>query len=93
MDCEQKTLIEELIHGKELAKQLKKQIELCSSQETRDLLAAKIVFSYEKALSLLNQSALLGETKPILESPTSFGSPRSETCDQDSYPKDIFKKR
>lgn len=93
MDLEQKNLISELIQGKELAKQLKRQIELCSSQETRDLLAAQIVLSYEKAISLLNQSAFHGETKPTIESRSPFGSPRSEICDQDSDQKDIFKKR
>lgn len=98
MDLEQKTLISELIQGRELANRLMDQLQLSSSQENRDLLVAKILSSYEKALSLLNQGAnFVGETKPITtglsESPRSFGSPTSEICDHDSNHKNVSKKR
>lgn len=93
MDIEQKTLINELTEGKELAKQLMSHLQPSSSQETRDILVGKILSSYEKALSMLNW---VGVPKPKpLESPTSFDntSPRSVIFDQDSNHRDVFKKR
>ncbi|PON76543.1 WRKY domain containing protein [Trema orientale] len=95
MDFEQKTLINELTQGKELAKQLISHLQPSSSKETRDVLVGKILSSYEKALSMLNW---VGEPK-ALESPpsmTSFentSSPRSVFYDQDSNHRDVFKKR
>lgn len=99
MDCEQRTLISELNHGKELAKQLMNHLDPSSSPETREFLIEKILSSYEKALSMMNWSACVGEPKSsinILESPCNFAisSPRSEGYDQDSKHKnDVYKKR
>lgn len=98
MDWEQSTLISELIQGKDLANQLMNQLQLSSSQEERDSLVAKLLSSYEKALSLLNQDAnFVGEAKPIttglVESPRSSGSPRSDICDHDFNHKEVSKKR
>ncbi|XP_062091437.1 probable WRKY transcription factor 46 [Humulus lupulus] len=91
-DFEQKFLINELMEGKELAKQLMGYLQPSSSHETRDVLVEKILSSYEKALSVLNWD---GETKPQESSPCSFGnnSPKSVIIDQDSNHRDVFKKR
>ncbi|KAM6600253.1 hypothetical protein CsatA_019862 [Cannabis sativa] len=94
MDFEQKTLVNELMEGKELAKQLMGHLQPSSSHEARDVLVEKILSSYEKALSVLNWD---GKSKPLaLEfSPCSFGntSPRSVIIDQDTNHRDVFKKR
>lgn len=80
-DFEQKSLINELTQGKELAKQLQAHLNVASSsQETREVLVQKILASYEKALSMLSS----GSTSVIglSESPPSLnGSPRSEDSD------------
>ncbi|KAM2280442.1 hypothetical protein ACFX1S_041167 [Malus domestica] len=103
MEWEQKSLSNELTQGKELAEQLMSHLHHSSSQETKDFLISKILFSYDKALSLLTGSGdgSDGESKHIaahesmLESPTSFGnsSPLSEISDQDCKDKNVFKKR
>ncbi|KAI5345774.1 PREDICTED: probable WRKY mRNAion [Prunus dulcis] len=100
MEWEQKTLTSELTQGKELAKQLMNYLHPSASQEKRDFLISKILFSYEKALSLLKRDVGSdGESNHIpntmLESPTSFGngSPMSEISDQDCKNKNVFKKR
>lgn len=54
-------LINELIQGKELAKQLSHHMVL-SSPETNEFLIDKIISTYQKALSMFNVG---GETKPI----------------------------
>ncbi|KAK3026579.1 hypothetical protein RJ639_041599 [Escallonia herrerae] len=86
-------IINELIQGKELANQLKNRIDTTTTYETCEFLVEKILSSYEKALSMLNWSALL-------ESPHSLAgtSPRSENydsldCLKDQKHKQVFKKR
>uniref|UniRef100_A0A2P2IU22 WRKY domain-containing protein n=1 Tax=Rhizophora mucronata TaxID=61149 RepID=A0A2P2IU22_RHIMU len=74
-DWEQKTLINELTQGKELAKQLRSQLNASSSLETRQFLLEKLLSSYERSLSMLNWSALAAEQKPsirVLEVPLSI---------------------
>ncbi|PQQ12473.1 putative WRKY transcription factor 46 [Prunus yedoensis var. nudiflora] len=101
MEWEQKTLTSELTQGKELAKQLMNHLHPSASQEKRDILISKILFSYEKAISLLKRDVgSYGEYNHIpntmLESPTSFGnssSPMSEISDQDCKNKNVFKER
>ena len=95
---EQKTLIGELIHGMELAKQLKGHLSEASSFQTREFLVQKILSSYEKALLILNWSGSvihpqqagnnnIRVTVGIPESPLSMnGSPMSD--DFDASPKD-----
>lgn len=94
MEWEQKTLTSELTQGKELAKQLMNHLHPSASQEKRDVLISKILFSYERALSLLKRDVGSdGEYNHIpnimLESP----SPMSEISDQDCKNKNVFKKR
>ncbi|XWS32062.1 hypothetical protein CRYUN_Cryun23aG0128800 [Craigia yunnanensis] len=94
MDCEQKTLLNELTQGKELTNLLRKHLHPSSSPKTRQLLVERILCSYEKALSMLYWSGFLVETKPTgstLESPGSIAnsSPGSEGSDK----KNVFKKR
>ncbi|OMO64319.1 DNA-binding WRKY [Corchorus capsularis] len=96
MDWEQKTLLNELTQGRELTNLLRKHLHPSSSPQTRQALLEKILFSYEKALSMLNCTGFVVETKPTgstLESPASViannSSPRSEGSDK----KDVIKKR
>ncbi|OMP08603.1 DNA-binding WRKY [Corchorus olitorius] len=96
MDWEQKTLLNELTQGRELTNLLRKHLHPSSSPHTRQALLEKILFSYEKALSMLNCNGFVVEAKPTgntLESPASViannSSPRSEGSDK----KDVFKKR
>ncbi|KAK9279591.1 hypothetical protein L1049_013270 [Liquidambar formosana] len=99
-EWEQKTLINELTQGKDLAKQLRTHLNPSSSNETRKFLVEKILSSYEKALSMLKWDAFVGEARPtaaaggMLESPSSLAgsSPRSEGSDRDSN-RDVYKKR
>ncbi|CAK7348750.1 unnamed protein product [Dovyalis caffra] len=102
MEWEQKTLISELTRGKELAKQLRNQLNPSSSLESRKFLVEKILSSYEKALSMLNWGALAADqpkpTMGMMESLHSFAnsSPRSEVSDQDGKEecdKNVSKKR
>lgn len=53
---EQRTLMNELIQGMELAKQLRLNLSAQSSAETREFLLQKILSSYEKALMILQWS-------------------------------------
>ncbi|GAV65788.1 WRKY domain-containing protein [Cephalotus follicularis] len=53
---EQKTLINELVQGMDLAKQLRVQLSTTSSTETKELLIQRILASYDKALSILGLS-------------------------------------
>ncbi|KAK7292787.1 hypothetical protein RJT34_15640 [Clitoria ternatea] len=108
MMCEQVGLIDELMQGKELAKQLcdhlvsstpssssSSSTTSSSSHITNEVLIEKILSSYEKALSMLNWKANVGESKAyIKESHSSFtnGSPRS-VLDPEVKHKDVFKKR
>ncbi|XWS76897.1 hypothetical protein CRYUN_Cryun01aG0217400 [Craigia yunnanensis] len=94
MDWEQKTLLNEITQGKELTSLLRKHLNPSSSPETRQVLVEKILCSYEKALSMLNWSGFVFETKltgSTLESPGSIAnsSPGSEGSDK----KDVSKKR
>lgn len=76
MEMEQRSLVNELKQGKELAKQLRNHLNPSSSEETRQFLVEKILSSYEKALSLLNWAPLVLETQPPAVNPT-LGSPQS----------------
>ncbi|GKU89167.1 hypothetical protein SLEP1_g3339 [Rubroshorea leprosula] len=100
-DLEPKNLLNELIQGRELAKQLQFHLNApTSSKESRELLLQRILVSYEKALSILmncgtSAAAEVQPTGPIrmVESPP---SPRSEDSDRDvkdSEAKDTPKKR
>ncbi|KAF8379670.1 hypothetical protein HHK36_029114 [Tetracentron sinense] len=101
-DCERKTLVNELIQGRELVKQLRVHLN-SSSHETAEFLVEKIISSYEKALHILKRGGSVGEPQPtgghtgMSESPRSLSdSPRSEDSDPDSKDqdhKDASKKR
>lgn len=105
MDLEQETLVKEISQGRELANQLKNHLDtISSSPQTCEFLLEKILSSYEKALSMLNWNALVGEQLPrlktTLDPPNSLSdgtSQGSEKIDQDSRDdqtqKDVFKKR
>ncbi|XVF12626.1 hypothetical protein REPUB_Repub08aG0135200 [Reevesia pubescens] len=97
-EWEQRSLINALTQGRELARQLQVHLNSpSSSHETHELLVEKIQASYEKALSMLNcnittsfqtadqpqaSSGVLAIT--MSESPPSrSGSPRSEDSDRD----------
>ncbi|CAA2968650.1 probable WRKY transcription factor 53 [Olea europaea var. sylvestris] len=96
-----KTVISELTQGRELANQLKNQIYPANSREACGSLVEKILSSYEKALSLLNCMAVLGETSPvsaaILESRNSLvGTPTSEGSNpfsKEQNQREVFKRR
>ncbi|KAF2312178.1 hypothetical protein GH714_028390 [Hevea brasiliensis] len=104
-DWQQKTLVNELTLGRELARQLQIHLNVpSSSRETREMLVQKIQASYEKALSMLNLSSSTTEPNPrgsvaigLSESRHSLsGSPRSEDSDRDFKdldPKDGSRKR
>ena len=94
-EWEQRSLVNHLTQGRELARQLQVYLNVpssSSSHETRELLVQKIQASYEKALSMLNCNitSLAAELQPsgiairMSESPPSrSGSPRSEDSDRD----------
>lgn len=79
---EQKTLIDELTEGMELAKQLRGNL---GSAERSEVLVQRILSSYEKALLILKWSGSMGQAQASgvpPESPISInGSPRSEDFD------------
>ncbi|XP_027353072.1 probable WRKY transcription factor 53 [Abrus precatorius] len=94
------SLINELIQGKELAKQLSNHLVSSSpsSHETNEFLIEKILSSYEKALTVLNTGTVVGETMTtsgnMMDSHCSTnGSPRSEVVDRELEHKSVFKKR
>ncbi|KAG4938070.1 hypothetical protein AAZX31_16G024800 [Glycine max] len=103
MKCELVGLIDELMQGKELAKQLCDHLvslSSSSSHETNEVLIEKILSTYEKALAMLNCKANVGESKAningsMMDSPCSFtnGSPKSEVMEPEIKNKDVFKKR
>lgn len=81
---EEKTLINELIQGMELTKQLRVHLNAKSSTETRELLLQRILSSYDKALLILKWSESIGQPQPaapltgLPKSPVSGdGSPQS----------------
>lgn len=85
---EQKTLVNELIEGMELAKQLRAHLGTTASTETNEALVQKILTSYEKALLVLKWSGSTGQTPTagaitaVPGSPLSInGSPRSDELD------------
>ncbi|XP_071725211.1 probable WRKY transcription factor 46 [Rutidosis leptorrhynchoides] len=67
ISMDQKSLINELRQGKELANQLKNHLNPCSRNETRQFLVEKILSTYENAISLLNNS-----TSTVPAPPPSF---------------------
>ncbi|RDY00888.1 putative WRKY transcription factor 30 [Mucuna pruriens] len=102
MKCEQAGLIDELVQGKELAKQLSDHLFLApssSSHETNEVLIEKILSTYEKALAMLNWKANVGESKAnnggMMDSLSSFtnGSPKREALEPVVKHKDVSKKR
>ncbi|GFS32153.1 WRKY family transcription factor [Actinidia rufa] len=81
---EQKSLINELAQGLELAKQLQIHLNVSSSShETRELLVHKILNSYDKALSILKFKASAAEPQPELSLRSLAGSSNSEDSDFD----------
>ncbi|TKY64051.1 WRKY transcription factor 41 [Spatholobus suberectus] len=107
MKCEQVGLIDELMQGKELAKQLSDHLvsssspsSPSSSHETNEVLIEKILSSYEKALAMLNWKANnVRESKAnngsTMDSHCSFtnGSSKSDVMEPEVKHKDVFKKR
>ncbi|KAK7389837.1 hypothetical protein VNO78_25132 [Psophocarpus tetragonolobus] len=100
MKCEQVCLIDELMQGKELAKQLCDHLVSSSSHETNEVLIEKILSTYEKALAMLNCKANVGESKAnnsgsMNDSHSSFtnGSPKREGMEPEVNHKDVCKKR
>ncbi|XVE58405.1 hypothetical protein DITRI_Ditri04bG0167200 [Diplodiscus trichospermus] len=108
-EWEQRSLMNELTQGRELARQLQLYLNMpssSSSHETPELLVQKIQASYEKALSMLNSNVTSSAAEPqpsglairMSESPPSrSASPRSEDSDRDMLKeqelKDTPKKR
>lgn len=93
---EQTSLICELKQGRELANQLKNQLDPIISRETCDELLHKIVSTYDKALSVLDWRPLSVKREHpsvgkglLLESSLSTDSSK----DQDYQPNDVYKKR
>nr|QGQ64030.1 WRKY transcription factor 7 [Santalum album] len=99
MECEKRTLINELTQGLELAKQLGSHLQPSSSIETRESLVKRILSSYDKALKLLKCNELdCSNGHGTADSPPSLAgsSPRSDGSDRDvkdQYQKEVFKKR
>ncbi|KAI4319982.1 hypothetical protein MLD38_033512 [Melastoma candidum] len=99
-DWERKNLVNELLQGRELTKQLQSHLRHApsssESREMRDLLIFRILLTYDRALSMLDSSYLAGDSagtdgggvsRPSrkTESPPSPGeSPRSGDVDRDN---------
>ncbi|XVF13000.1 hypothetical protein REPUB_Repub08aG0169300 [Reevesia pubescens] len=102
-NSEHGTLISELIQGMELAKQLRMNLGTASSVESRDMLAQKILSSFEKALQILKFSWPMGQPQQnvgpisgVPESPLSInGSPQCDDLDNKDNQdiRDVSKKR
>lgn len=104
---EQKNLIIELTHGREMANELRKQLDPVTSPETCEALVEKIVSTYEKALAMLTWRVLkeeeaLPETgteesplfrSPVLTSPITEGSNSSGFSKDQECNKDASRKR
>ncbi|XP_065860237.1 probable WRKY transcription factor 53 [Euphorbia lathyris] len=90
MDWEQMNLINELNQGRELAEQLRNQVNcLSSSPQTSEILVQKLLSSYEKALSMLNWNAF-----PVPESPNMLiASPASDEDSKGRSQHEVSKKR
>jgi hypothetical protein len=94
-----KNLIQELLQGMELVRQLRIYLNVSSSSnETRELLIEKIISTFEKALEMVNYKGhvIVGESSQqkqkhtsetvairMLDSPPLSSSPRSEESDRD----------
>ena len=87
-----KNLIQELLQGLDLARQLQIHLHVPSTpQETRELLIQKIISTFEKALEMVKWKGPVGVGEPSSgvairmseESPPLSGSPRSEDSDRD----------
>lgn len=98
------SLIDELIQGMELAKQLSDHQLVSSSspssQETNEFLLDKILLSYQKALATLKHGSNAGESPKttscsVMDSHCSFTSesPRSEVMDLEFQHQAVLKKR
>ncbi|MBA0864010.1 hypothetical protein Goshw_028629 [Gossypium schwendimanii] len=83
---EKKCLINELLHGRELAMQLQAHLNLPSCNETHELLLQKIQASYDKALSLLNYKAI-GTSDTIDPPPQSLPVRDDATVQRKSLPR------
>jgi hypothetical protein len=97
---EEKSLINELTQGKELANQLRNHLNSSSNQSTRQFLVEKILSTYEKSLSLLNKTTSMAtdnQDVPITKRRRidSLNDNCSPTSDQDCNfnHKDLCKKR
>lgn len=101
---EQKNLIIELTQGRDMANELKKQLDPVKSRENCEALVEKILSTYDKALAMLTWKALKEETLPrtgLVESPQSHSpvptSPLSEGSNgfskDQQFLKDVSKKR
>lgn len=96
---EQKSLIIELTQGREMANELKKQLDPATSPETCEALVEKMLSIYDRALSMLTWRAVVGESPqshspaaaPAATSPITDGS-NGFSKDQLSH-KDVCKKR
>ncbi|KAM7276924.1 hypothetical protein ACFE04_018790 [Oxalis oulophora] len=108
INMKQKSLINELTQGKELANQLIKHLNTTSSSnQTRQFLVDKILSTYEKSLSLITNkstttAAFIADQVPIttkrkITSVNDNSSPRSGSTDQENSSKychnDLYKKR
>ncbi|KAK2966501.1 hypothetical protein RJ640_019030 [Escallonia rubra] len=95
---EQKALVNELIQGIELAKQLRVELTSASSSESREALLQRILSSYDKALLILKWSGSVAQPQPAgtyagvpNSSVSADVSPRSEDFERGF--KDVSKKR
>ncbi|KAK7258527.1 hypothetical protein RIF29_24107 [Crotalaria pallida] len=91
------SLMNELIQGKELAKQLCNHVvssSPSSSLETNEFLIDKILSSYEKVLNMLNLVSNVEDTKTNSGNMMMDESPKSEVMDNNEFRhKDVSKKR
>lgn len=60
---EQNALINELIQGMEIARKLKEDLSIPSSDDTRDMLLQRILSSYDKALIILKWRASVSKSQ------------------------------
>ncbi|KAK7285827.1 hypothetical protein RJT34_20609 [Clitoria ternatea] len=85
-------LINELIQGKELAKQLSDHL-VSSSHDTNEFLIEKILSTYEKALTMVNWRPTNSGNMMDSNCSLANGSPISEVVDHEFEHKAVFKKR
>lgn len=96
----ERSLVNELTEGMELAKQLKVHLNPSSMSQTQEFLAQKIIASFEKALSIVKFSGPVENPQPVApssappESPLSVnGSPQTLSEDFDKGIKDHHQQR